>query len=61
MSINPSKEQIQPMSDEQLYKVAPSIFSETPIDGVSDRYAFVPTHSLLDTFRASGYYPIMAG
>ena len=60
MSVNPNKEQIQPMSDEQLYKAAPSIFSESPIDGVSDRYAFVPTYSLLDTFRASGYYPVMA-
>jgi len=60
MLVNPNKEQIQPMSNEQLYKAAPSIFSESPIDGVSDRHAFVPTYSLLDTFRALGYYPVMA-
>lgn len=51
---------IKPLSNEQLQQLAPSIFSETPIEGVSPRYAFVPTHSILDTFRQSGYYPIMA-
>lgn len=51
---------IKPLSNEELFKVAPSIFSENPIDGVSDKYAFVATHKLLDTFRDSGYYPIMA-
>lgn len=51
---------IQPLSNEQLLKAAPSIFSETAIKGVSSRYAFVPTHSVLDTFKEAGYYPIMA-
>lgn len=49
-----------PLTNEQLKQVAPSIFSEAPIEGVSDKYAFVPTHSILDTFRDAGYYPIMA-
>jgi methionine-rich copper-binding protein CopC len=51
---------INPLTNEQLKTVAPSIFSDTPIEGVSDRYAFVPTYSVLDTFRDAGYYPIMA-
>ena len=51
---------IKPLTNEELLKAAPSIFSETPIEGVSSRYAFVPTYSVLDTFRESGYYPIMA-
>lgn len=51
---------IRPLSSEELLKVAPSIFSENPIETVSDKYAFVATHKLLDTFRDSGYYPIMA-
>jgi len=55
MSITP-----KPLTNEQLKQQAPSIFSDTPIAGVSDRYAFVPTHSVLDTFREAGYYPIMA-
>ena len=51
---------IRPLSNEELLKVAPSIFSENPIETVSDKYAFVATHKLLDTFRDAGYYPIMA-
>ena len=51
---------IKPLTNEELLKVAPSIFSENPIEGVSSRYAFVPTYSVLDTFREAGYYPIMA-
>ena len=51
---------IKPLSNEELLKAAPSIFSENPIEGVSSRYAFVPTYSVLDTFREAGYYPIMA-
>ncbi len=49
-----------PLTNEELYAQAPSIFAETPIEGVSDRYAFVPTHTVLNTFREAGYYPIMA-
>lgn len=51
---------VKPLSNEQLHQLAPSIFSETPIEGVSTRYAFVPTYSILDTFKEAGYYPIMA-
>ena len=51
---------IKPLTNEELLNVAPSIFSENPIEGVSDKYAFVPTYKLLDTFRDAGYYPIMA-
>lgn len=51
---------VNPLTNEQLKKLAPSIFSETPSEGVSSKYAFVPTHSVLDTFREAGYYPIMA-
>ena len=50
----------KPLTNAQLRAAAPSIFSEMPIEGVSERYAFVPTHSVLNTFRQAGYYPIMA-
>lgn len=50
----------RPLSDEELRAAAPSIFSDTPIDGVSDKYAFVPTYKVLSTFKEAGYYPIMA-
>lgn len=49
-----------PLTNDELYAHAPSIFAEKPADGVSDRYTFVPTYTVLDTFREAGYYPIMA-
>jgi len=51
----------QPLSNKELFKQAPSIFAETQSEGLSDRYAFVPTYKVLDTFREAGYYPILAG
>ena len=51
---------IRPLSNDELLKVAPSIFSENPIETVSDKYAFVATHRLLEIFIDLGYYPIMA-
>lgn len=60
MSVKPINKTVKPLSNDELFKVAPSIFSESPIETVSDKYAFVPTHRLLDIFRDAGYYPIMA-
>ena len=60
MSLNPINKTVKPLSNDELFKVAPSIFSESPIETVSNKYAFVPTFKLLDTFRDAGYYPIMA-
>lgn len=51
---------MQPLSNSELQAAAPSIFSESPMEGVSSKYAFVPTYSVLDTFKEAGYYPIMA-
>ncbi len=50
-----------PLTDAQLRAKAPSIFAESPIKGVSNRYAFVPTYKIINTFREAGYYPISAG
>ena len=60
MSVNQIIKTVKPLSNDELFNVAPSIFSESPIETVSDKYAFVPTHKLLDIFRDAGYYPIMA-
>ena len=49
-----------PLTNEELYAYAPSIFAEEPAESVSNRYAFVPTYTILDTFKEAGYYPIMA-
>lgn len=50
-----------PLTNSELYALAPSVFSDTPISTVSSQYNFVPTHELLDTFRNAGYFPILAG
>ena len=60
MSVNKIFKTVKPLSNDELFNVAPSIFSESPIETVSNKYAFVPTHKLLDIFRDAGYYPIMA-
>lgn len=51
----------RPLTDAELFQSTPSIFSERPIEGVSERYMFVPTHKVLHTFREAGYYPIITG
>jgi len=51
---------LNPLTNDELYTQAPSIFAEEPAEDVSDRYAFVPTYTILDTFREAGYCPIMA-
>lgn len=50
-----------PLTDAELRAIAPSIFADSPIEGVSDRYAFVPTSSIIEAFRKANYYPILAG
>ena len=50
-----------PLTNSELFALAPSVFSDKPINTVSSQYNFVPTHKLLDTFRKAGYLPILAG
>lgn len=53
---------VKPMSNEELFQAAPSIFSESPIESVSSQYHFVKTSEILDVFRdEAGLYPILAG
>jgi len=51
----------QPLTNEELFKQSPSIFAETQIEGLSERYAFVPTYKIIETFREAGYFPILSG
>ena len=48
------------ISDEELQRVAPSIFASQPIEGVSDRYSFLPTSSILRGMRENGWVPVRA-
>jgi uncharacterized protein DUF932 len=48
------------ISDQELQRVAPSIFASQPIEGVSDRYSFLPTSSILRGMRENGWVPVRA-
>jgi hypothetical protein len=49
----------QPLADEQIMGVAPSIFAEAPHDSRSERYAYIPTIELLGGLRTEGFEPFM--
>lgn len=49
-----------PLSNEQLERVAPAIFAETPWDEVSARYVFVPTSTVVEMLRREGFEPVRA-
>src|SRR5258707_7191987 len=48
------------ISDEELRCLAPSIFASQPIEGVSNRYSFLPTSSILKGMRENGWLPVRA-
>ena len=48
------------ISDEELRRVVPSIFASQPIEGVSDKYIFLPTSSILQGMRENGWVPVRA-
>jgi hypothetical protein len=51
----------QPLNDEQLRKVAPSIFAGAAHDSRSERYTYIPTIDVLRKLGAEGgYFPFAA-
>jgi Domain of unknown function (DUF932) len=46
------------ISDEELQRLAPSIFASQPIEGVSDRYSFLPTSSILKGMLENGWVAV---
>jgi len=49
-----------PLANEEIRRMASSVFAEQPISAVSDRYSFVPTSSILDGMREIGWMPVAA-
>ena len=47
--------QLDPLSDLQLKKFAPTIFQKHAIEGVSDQYGFVSTYEIIKAMRAKNY------
>ena len=50
-----------PLSDEQIMRVAPSIFATDAHHTRSSRYSFVPTVEVLAGLRREGFEPFMVG
>lgn len=50
----------QALNNEQLQRVAPSIFASAPWERVSERYAFIPTIQVVDALRGEGFLPVKA-
>jgi hypothetical protein len=58
--MNRSVRTMEPLSNEQLYKAAPSIFATEPWHRMSDKYAFIPTVQVIDKMRQEGFVPVDA-
>ena len=49
-----------PLTDDQIHRVAPSIFADAPHESRSQRYAYIPTAAVLTELRKEGFQPFMA-
>lgn len=50
----------RPLSNDDIARVAPSIFAEEAHDSRSERYLYIPTIDVLNALRAEGFEPFMA-
>lgn len=51
---------LEPMTDEQINALAPSVFAPSPWYKQSDRYSFVSTANIIDKMRENGFLPVQA-
>lgn len=49
---------MQTLSNDQLARIAPSIFAQNADEKRSDKYRFVPTIDVLDALRDEGFFPV---
>jgi hypothetical protein len=50
----------QVLSDDDIRRIAPSVFAEAAHDSRSDRYRYYPTALVLDALRREGFLPVRA-
>lgn len=50
----------QPLTNEEIACVAPSIFATEKHDSRSERYTYIPTINVLEKLRTEGFMPFMA-
>ncbi|MEX3859666.1 DUF932 domain-containing protein [Paraburkholderia sp. BR10923] len=49
----------RPLTDDEIARVAPSVFANEPHASRSARYAYIPTSKVLDGLRKEGFEPFM--
>ena len=54
------KATLAPLSNDQLFKYAPSIFAVEPWTEVSEKYRFIPTLQVVEKMREQGFFPVRA-
>lgn len=50
----------KPLSDEELFTLAPTLFTQEPHYEVSDKYHFIPTIDVIKEIREFDWYPVNA-
>lgn len=50
----------RPLTDDELHRVAPSIFAEEAHESRSDRYLYIPTINVITGLRRAGFEPFYA-
>jgi len=48
----------QPLTNDQLRQIAPSVFATQPWHQMSEKYAFIPTIDVVEKMRAEGFEPV---
>ena len=51
---------MQPLSNEQIEKFAPSVFSNVQHSALSEKYRHIPTSEVLSGMKQAGFLPVMA-
>ena len=59
LPVSPSLRSDYPLSDDQIHRVAPSIFADAPHESRSERYSYIPTAAVLTELRKEGFQPFM--
>jgi len=50
-------DQGSPLTNEQLFRVAPSIFAGEKHESRSERYTYIPTIQVIEGLRSEGFFP----
>jgi len=49
---------LHPLTDSELYKIAPTLFTKEPHHEVSDKYHFIPTIEVINEIKQHSWYPV---